>query len=138
MHKDRKVNETMSIPFPQCVWPVALDECGPKEDPSILLTGTAEIGDAMARIIAIRISQTLRSTPDYQQDVPAGIYRSNNLDAGLETFLENAEDLTAELSDALGEYVPSFVELKPGAYMLWILPLTLGATSPFDRALSPE
>lgn len=114
----------MSIPFPRCAWPVTLDERGPKEDPSILLTGTAKIGDGVARIIAIRINQMLRSTPDYQQDVPARIYHSNNLDSGLETFLENVEDLTDELSDTLGEHVPSIVQLEPGAYMLWILPLT--------------
>ena len=113
----------MSIPFPPCVWPATLDERGPKEDPSILLTGTAKIGNAPARIIAIRISRTLRRTPDYRQDVPAGIYGVNDLDAGLETFLENAEDLTEELSDVLGEHVPSIVQLEPGAYMLWILPL---------------
>lgn len=128
----------MSIPFPRCAWPATLDERGPKEDPSILLAGSAEIGNAPARIIAIRISRTLRCAPDYRQDVPAGIYQWNNLDTGLETFLENAEDLTAELSDALGEHVPSIVQLEPGAYMLWILLLAPRADSPHDRAPSPE
>jgi hypothetical protein len=105
------------------VYPARLDERGPKEDPSILLTGTAEIGNAPALVIAIRISRTLRRTPDYRQDVPAEMYGVNNIDAGLETFLENADDLTDELSDALGEHVPSIVQLEPGAYMLWLLPL---------------
>jgi hypothetical protein len=127
----------MSIPFPRCAWPATLDERGPTEDPSIVLTGTAEIGDALARIIAIRISRKLRSTPDYRRDVPAGIYCRNNLDSGLEAFLENAEDLTAELSDALGGHVPSIVQLEPGAYMLWILPLTPDAEFPLNWALLP-
>jgi hypothetical protein len=116
----------MSIPFPQCVYPATLEERGPKEDPSILLTGMAEIGNAPALIIAIRISRTLRSTPDYRQDVPAGVYGVNNIDAGLETFLENAEDLIDELSDALGEHVPSIIQLEPGLYRLSILPLAPG------------
>jgi hypothetical protein len=84
------------------------------------------------------IGRTLRNTPDYQPDVPTGIYRRNDLDSGLETFLENAEDLAAELNDALGEHVPSIVLLEPGAYMLWILPLTSDAEFLPDWALSPE
>lgn len=119
----------MSIPFPQCAWPATLDECGPKEDPFILLAGSAKIGNAPARIIAIRISRTLRCDPDYRQGVPAGIYGVNDLDAGLETFLENAEDLTEELSDVLGEHAPSIVQLEAGAYMLWVLPMAPGSAS---------
>jgi hypothetical protein len=124
----------MSIPFPQCIYPATLEERGPKEDPSILLAGMAEIGDAPALIIAIRVSRTLRSTPDYRQDIPAEVYRVNNIDAGLETFLENSEDLTDELSDALGEHVPSIIQMEPGLYRLWILPLALGSASSFDKA----
>ena len=125
----------MPIPFPKCVWPTTLDERGPNEDPSILLIGMAEIGNAPAQIIAIRISRTLRHAPDYRQNVPAGIYDVNDLDKGLESFLENAEDLTDDLSDALGEHAPSIVQLEPGAYMLWILPLAPGSSSSFERVL---
>ncbi len=128
----------MSVPFPSCVFPATLDEHGPKEDPSILLTGMVAIGNATALVIAIRISLTLRRTPDYRQDVPAEMYGVNNIDTGLETFLENADDLTAEFSDLLGEHVPSIVQLEPGAYMLWILPLAPDRGSAFDWARSPK
>jgi hypothetical protein len=117
----------MPIPSPRCAWPATLDACGPQEDPSILLTGSAEIGDAPARIIAIRIGRMLRRVPDYRNDVPAEIYRTANLDAGLETFLENVEDLSAELSDVLGDYGPSVMHLDTGSYMMWILPLAPSA-----------
>lgn len=133
--KDRKVNKTMPIPFPRCVWPATLDTRGPKDDPSILLTGSAEIGHAPALIIAVRISRIMRRTPDYRADVPADIYQMFNLDAGLETFLENAEDLTAELSDALGDHVPSVMQMDTGSYLMWILPLMSRTAPPFDRTL---
>jgi hypothetical protein len=122
----------MSIPFPPCVYPATLDERGPKEDPSILLTGMAAIGNAPALVIAIRISRTPRRTPDYRHDVPTKMYSVNNIDVGLKTFPGNSDDLTDEPSDALGEQVPSIVQLEPGTYMLWILPLTPDSGSAFD------
>jgi hypothetical protein len=113
----------MPIPFPRSAFPAMLEERGPREDPSILLTGPAEIGGASARIIAIRVSRSLRWTPDYKNAVPAESYRRARLDASLETFLENVEDLAVELSDELGDYVPSIMHLDAGFYMMWILPL---------------
>ena len=90
-----------------------------------LLTGTAKIGDGVARIIAIRINQMLRSTPDYQQDVPARIYHSNNLNSGLETFLENVEDLTDRAERHASESTcRASSSWSPAHILLWILPLT--------------
>ncbi|HUN45355.1 MAG TPA: hypothetical protein VMU85_02495 [Stellaceae bacterium] len=112
----------MPVPCPACRWPTALEERGPAEDPSILLTGTASIGDALLQVVAIRIDPTLRWALDYKRGVAAASYKANALSATLETFLEESESIASELDELLGERRPSIVQLATGPYKVWILP----------------
>ena len=112
----------MPVPCPPCRWPSALKEGGPPEDPSVLLTGAASIGDTVLQIVAIRIDPTLRWALDYKRGVAAASYEMNALDRTLETFLEEAESISSELDELLGERRPSILRLATGNYKVWILP----------------
>lgn len=112
----------MSVPCPSCQWPAVLEERGPSEDPSILLTGTARIGEAAVQVIAIRVDPTLRWTPGYRRDVAEGSYQAKGLNATLETFLEEFESTAAEFGELLGDGRPSLVELATGPYRIWVMP----------------
>ncbi len=107
----------MPIASPPYTWPATLDESGPAEDPSRLLTGTAEIGAVSVCIIAIRIASA------EQKDVPAEADSMAGLHPELEAFLKDSDGLAARLSDVLGECVPSIVTLESCPYLFWILPL---------------
>lgn len=68
-----------------CRWPSVLAEQGPPEDPFILLSGAAPIGETDVQIVAIRSNATLRWLPDYQRGVAADSYHADGLDDVLET-----------------------------------------------------
>ncbi len=98
----------MSIPCPPIQWPSGLEETGPPEDPTILLSGTALVGSMPFRITAIRVEPRLRFMPDYRQELE-GVYDRETL----ETLLE-------ELG-MIGETDhPHIIELAPGSYVMWM------------------
>ncbi|MDA8107033.1 MAG: hypothetical protein M0015_00185 [Betaproteobacteria bacterium] len=108
-------------------WPEALEERGPAQDPSILLTGSARIGQVPVQVVAVRINPELVSTPDYRPDVDKAGYRKGALDTLLETILDESESLVAGLAELLGEGRSSIVPLPQGSYLVWVIPSVFGA-----------
>jgi hypothetical protein len=97
-------------------------ECGPAEDPSILLSGTAHIAKAAVQIVAIRTSRGSGRVPDYKSDVPRACYQANGLAGLLEQMLEDFEYLATELSEIFGDGASELVELTTGPYKVVVLP----------------
>lgn len=116
----------MVVACPPCKWPALLEEQGPREDPSILLTGTAYLGDAMIKIIAIRVNLVRRAAPDYRPDVPIARYRDGGYETALDVILDEFEDVAAELGEFFGEEHPNIIELATGSYQIWVLPVSFG------------
>lgn len=106
----------MPVQCPPCRWPSSLMECGPVEDPSILLSGTAHIAQAAVQIVAIRTSPKSGRIPDYKNDVPRECYEG--LDTDLEQLLEDFEYLTKEFGDLLTPSQTEDVELPTGTYRI--------------------
>jgi hypothetical protein len=117
----------VAVEFPACVWPNVLEEQGPSEDPSILLTGTARIGGAEARIVAIRVSSTQEWAPDFKRGVAEDSYQGNGLDEVLQMALEEFQAVASELGDLLGDSRLSVVELATGHYSVWVIPASFGS-----------
>jgi hypothetical protein len=116
----------MTIDCPSCQWPTVLEERGPSDDPSILLTGIGRLGETPIQIIAIRVNPTSRSTLDWQPELE-GIYQANDLDTVLGTILEELDYASAELGRLLGEDRSATVELTTGLYKVWSLSASFGA-----------
>ena len=112
----------MTLEFPASRWPAVLEERGPSEDPSILLTGMAQVGGKELRIVAIRVNPTLRSAPDYKRDVGQEAYLANGYSIALEVALEEFECIGLRLIDLLGEDRSSLIELATGRYAILIMP----------------
>lgn len=108
----------MPVQCPLCQWPSFFTECGPVEDPTILLSGTAHIAQAPVQIVVIRTSTRSRRIPDYRSDVPRACYAEDGLDARLEQLLEDCEYLANEFGELLGGSGPGAVELATGRYIL--------------------
>ena len=108
----------MAVPCPRLEWPPFLEEGGPPEDPSILLTGTARIGGTAVAVVAIRISPGRTRMPDYRQDVPAAAYEA----AALETILDELEYLAQEIGAVMAGGEPGLVQLATGPYVMGVLP----------------
>jgi hypothetical protein len=123
----------MSVECPRCEWPAVLEERGPLEDPSILLTGTARVGDTAVQIVAIRINPALRFAPDYKQGLSSVVYGANGLDEILETVLEEFEYVSSELDQLVGESRSCIVELATGRYVLCIVPDARVLQQPGDK-----
>ena len=119
----------MPVAIPPCAWPRALDERGPPEDPTILLTATATIGEAAVQVIAIRMRRDLRWTPDYLPDIPAERYDANELSPVLEAILESSESLASDIADILGENSATTLDLPTGQYRIWLLPERYAGTA---------
>ena len=117
----------MAVQCPRCRWPDMLEERGPTEDPSILLTGAAHIGEAEVCVVAIRIDATLRWSPDFRRAVPESSYRANGLDEILETTLEEVQSVASELAEFLGDSHSGVIELATGAYRVWVMPASIGS-----------
>jgi hypothetical protein len=111
----------MAIESPSCLWPTILEERGPSDDPTILLTGTGLIGETPIQIVAIRINPSFRSTPDYKPN------QANDLDSALGAILEELEYASAELASILGEEHSGAIELATGFYKVWTLSASFGA-----------
>jgi hypothetical protein len=120
--ENRKVPDTMTIPCPPCTWPTTLAECGPEEDPAILLVGSAEIGESSTCVMAIRISGT--------QDRSDETHAMSTLEPALDAFLKSADGLAARLGNVLGVRAPSIIQLESGPYFLWMLPLAPARVAP--------
>lgn len=116
----------MAISCLPCEWPAVLEERGPEEDPSILLTGKAHIGETPVQIVAIRVNPSLRWAPDYKETAE-GSYDANGLGTALETILEEFEFVASECAELLGERHPSIVELPSGPYKVWVMPAAFGS-----------
>lgn len=112
----------MPVQCPSCQWPSSFMECGPAEDPSILLSGTARIAQAAVQIVAIRTSRGSGRVPDYRSDVPRACYQANGLAGLLEQMLEDFEYLATEVSEIFGDGVSELVELATGTYKVVVLP----------------
>jgi hypothetical protein len=108
----------MAIQCPALEWPTSLEECGPVEDPSIVLKGTARIGGTPAAVVAIRIKLDLRRAPDYKNGLPADVYQ---VDA-LETTLDELDYLVNKIGVITGSMERRAVRLSTGVYVLWLLP----------------
>ncbi len=108
----------MAVQCPALEWPSFLEECGPAEDPSIVLKGTARIGGTPSAVVAIRIKPDLRRAPDYKSGVPADVYQ---VDA-LETILDELDYLVNEIGAITGSMERRVVRLSTGVYVLWLLP----------------
>jgi hypothetical protein len=101
----------MSVPSLQVQWPSTLEESGPAEDPSIVLSGTAQVGSTPFRITAIRVEPRLRFMPDYKADLGDAVYEREVL----ETLLE-------ELGEVANTDNPQTLELATGVYVMWMAP----------------
>jgi hypothetical protein len=109
----------MPVQCPSCQWPSSFTECGPVEDPSILLSGTARIAQAAVQIVAIRTSRESGRVPDYRSDVPRECYQG--LSSVLEQMLEDFEYLASEVGDLLSDSDSEDIELLTGTYRLLAL-----------------
>jgi hypothetical protein len=106
----------MPVQCPSCQWPSSFSECGPAEDPSILLSGTARIARGAVQILAIRTSRVSGRIPDYKSDVPRECYQE--LGIVLEEVLEDLEYLASEFGDLLNDSDSEGVELPTGTYRI--------------------
>ena len=111
----------MSVPSPPCQWPESLEERGSSEDPSILLTGEARIGEAAIQIVAIRVDPAAGWAPDYKPGVAASSYQAEGLDVLLETTLEELDCAAEQLSDFRHSDRQNIVTLAGRPYRIWLL-----------------
>ncbi len=109
----------MAVPCPQLEWPHFLEECGPAEDPSILLTGTARLGGTSVAVVAIRIALGRTRVPDYRPDVPEAAYETS----ALETILEELDYLAQEIGTVTARTETGIVRLATGTYVMGMLPV---------------
>lgn len=116
----------MTTACPPCKWPTSLEEQGPREDPSILLTGIVYVGDAKIKIIAIRVNLDRRAMPDYRPDVPIARYQDGGYDSILDGILDEFEEIAAQLGELFGEEHTNIVHLPMGSYQIWVVPASFG------------
>lgn len=113
----------MPVPFPACRWPESLEERGPPEDPAILLTGGAHLGDTPVQIVAIRVDEAeRRRLPGYRKDIDGACYEDEGLDAILETILEEMDCVAVELEGVWGAGQSRIIELAQSPYKVWLIP----------------
>ena len=101
----------MPIPFPTAQWPAELTEAGPDADPSILLSGSAKIGDAHHHVLAVRVSRSNLQV-DFRPDLDEEETYAGFL---LEEMLEELEFFDEFDRSAL-------VSLTSGDYVMWMTP----------------
>lgn len=116
----------MTVECPACQWPTVLDERGPPEDPSILLTGVARIGSSEAQVVAIRIHGTAPRMPGFRRDVAEEAYALGGLDTFLEAALEDLGSVALDAAELLGGREAGTVELATGHYRIWLMPVSPG------------
>lgn len=101
----------MSTPCLPIHWPTVLEETGPVEDPTMILSATAHVGATPFRVVAIRVEPGLRFMPDYRPGVPDGVYDA-----------EAFESLLGEVGEISGTDNPHTIELATGCYVMWMAP----------------
>jgi hypothetical protein len=105
----------------QWQWPEALVECGPAEDPSILLTGSARVGPVPVQIVALRVDPDVVGWPDYKPEVREEGYRADGLAKLLETLADEFDYLVSALEELIGEGRASVVPLRQGSYLMLVV-----------------
>jgi hypothetical protein len=100
----------ISLPAPR--WPSELLEDGPPDDPSILLGGAAEIGQAPHRILAMRINPNTLAI-DYRHDVDEEAYEDYQLEEMLDelTFMDDIDKSV-------------LVPMGGAHYVIWMMPFS--------------
>ena len=78
------------------------------------------------QIVAIRINDTLRWTPDFKRGIAEDTYHVNGLGEVLETMARSCS-VASDLVDLLGGNGSSAVELGTGLYRVWVMPASLGS-----------
>jgi hypothetical protein len=93
------------IRLPEPRWPSELLEQGPPEDPSILLSGAAEIGKAPYRVLAVRLNPNTLAV-DYRADLNEDVYADYEVESILDelTVLDDI-DKSVLVPIAGGHYV---------------------------------
>jgi hypothetical protein len=109
----------MAVSCPPLEWPPFLEEGGPAEDPSIVLTGTARIGGTSVAVVAIRIAAGRTRVPDYRPDVPEAAYEAG----ALETILEELDYLAQQVGALTAPAETGIVRLATGTYVMGMLPV---------------
>jgi hypothetical protein len=100
------------IRLPEPRWPSELLEQGPPEDPSILLSGAAEIGKAPYLVLAVRLNPNTLAV-DYRADLNEDVYA----DYEVESILDELTVL-----DDIDKSV--LVPIAGGHYVIWMLPFS--------------
>jgi hypothetical protein len=111
----------MSVPCPPIRWPAFLEDAGPAEDATILLSATAQVGDTQFRVIAMRVEPRLRFMPDYKLNVDPAAYNQGML-----------ETLLADLGDIGESDHAATVQLSTGLYVMWMIAATTDAAREQD------
>jgi hypothetical protein len=101
------------IHLPEPRWPSELLEQGPPEDPSILVGGAAEIGEALYRVLAVRLNPNTLSV-DYRADLNEDIYA----DYEIEGMLDELTVLDGDIDKSV------LVPIAGGHYVVWMLPFS--------------
>jgi hypothetical protein len=105
----------MEVHVPELQWPQYLQESGPAQDPSILLSGISQLGACRYFVYALRMDLT-NLEADFRDDVDESIYADYRLDVMLEELLFLVDfDRTAA------------VPLDGGFYFFWMVPAGEGA-----------
>ncbi|HEX3983128.1 MAG TPA: hypothetical protein VHX12_05485 [Acidisoma sp.] len=100
----------MEFPVPRLTWPRHLQQSGPEQDPSILLSGTSEIGGGRYLVFALRVDLDSLEA-DFRSDLDESVYADLRLDVMLEELMFFADfDRTA------------VVPLQGGHYIFWMVP----------------
>jgi hypothetical protein len=100
----------MPVHLPEPHWPAELLERGPDEDPSILLSGVAEIGTVPHRILAVRVNPS-HAQVDYRADLDEAVYADYQLEVMLDEL---------NVFDNVDRSV--MVPLESGNYVIWMVP----------------
>jgi hypothetical protein len=100
----------MPVQLPAPAWPPQLLEAGPPEDPFILLSGPARIGEAPYRVLAVRINPNTLGI-DYRYDLGEDVYADYQLEDMLDEFT---------FLDEINKSV--LVPIEQGHYVIWMLP----------------
>ncbi len=100
----------MPVQFPVPEWPAELTADGPPEDPLILLSGSARIGQARHQILAVRVNANTLAV-DFRADLDEGIYADHQL-----------EDMFDELTSLNDIDKTALVPVGRGHYVIWMMP----------------
>jgi hypothetical protein len=100
------------VRLPEPRWPSELLEEGPPEDPSIVLGGAAEIGQAPHRVMAVRLNPNTLAV-DYRDDVQENVYADYQLEDRVDelTFLDDIDKSV-------------LVPIGGAHYVIWMMPFS--------------